>query len=140
MKRSTVLWGLSGAVAATLLAATLVSSQPPATPDVAPPGSPAAEVPRDTLVPNEPPLATTPLPSAPAPKAPPAATIDDLLAKLDTIKAQKAALEKAEKETVATLVEKLKQQRERIKKLGVPLDGHDTKAAPETPSPISTSN
>jgi hypothetical protein len=63
-----------------------------------------------------------PTAEARAPEPPPpakAATIDDLLNKLDSLKVQKAALEKAEKETVALLKEKLKQQAHRLKKLGV---------------------
>lgn len=45
--------------------------------------------------------------------------IDGLLGKLKAIKAQQAELDKAEKEAVAVLKEKLKEQRELLKKLGI---------------------
>jgi hypothetical protein len=47
------------------------------------------------------------------------ATIDDLLAKLAALKAQKASLERTEKETLTLLKEKLQDQKDRLKKLGV---------------------
>jgi hypothetical protein len=50
------------------------------------------------------------------------ASIEDLLNKLDALKAQKAELERIEKETVAVLRDKLKEQKERIQKLGVAVD------------------
>ena len=55
------------------------------------------------------------------PTAPPAKalSIDDLLNKLDSLKAQKAALEKAEKETVELLEEQLRQQKLRLQMLGI---------------------
>jgi hypothetical protein len=59
----------------------------------------------------------------PAPATPPrAASIDDLIGRLADIKAKKAALDKAEKETVALLKDKFKQQKERLKQLGVPVE------------------
>jgi hypothetical protein len=136
MKRCTVLWVLGGAVAATLLAATLVCSQQPDASGVAPAGGGPAGQPGTPLPTDEPARTAAPPPGAGVPKAAPAPTIDDLLARLDSIKAQKAALEKAERETVATLVEKLRQQRERVRKLGVPLDEHDGKPAP-VPTPAA---
>jgi hypothetical protein len=64
-------------------------------------------------------------------------TIDDLLNKLDSLKAQKAALEKAEKETLALLREKLKEQKDRLRKLGVPTE--EAPVAPPPPVSITTS-
>jgi hypothetical protein len=58
-----------------------------------------------------------------------AESIDALLSRLDNLKAQRAELDKAEKETVAILKEKLKQQQERLQKLGVNV--------PDTPAPTS---
>jgi hypothetical protein len=59
----------------------------------------------------------------PAPATPPmATTIDALIARLADIKAKKAALGKAEKETVALLKDKFTQQKERLKQLGVPVE------------------
>jgi hypothetical protein len=49
-------------------------------------------------------------------------TVEELLSKLDAIKAKKAELEKVEKETVAMLKEKLKEQKQRLQNLGVPGD------------------
>ena len=71
-------------------------------------------------------------PRAVAPAPPPSVTakpetakeksIDELLARLDAIKAQQEELEKTKKETVALLKEKLKQQKERLKNLGVTIE------------------
>jgi hypothetical protein len=83
-----------------------------------------------------------PTAEARAPEPPPpakAATIDDLLNKLHSLKVQKAALEKAEKDTVALLKEKLKQQHDRLKKLGVNVE--EAPPAPTVaplPPPAST--
>jgi hypothetical protein len=46
-------------------------------------------------------------------------TVEELLNRLDALKAQQEELDKAKKETVAALKEKLKQQKERLQKLGV---------------------
>jgi hypothetical protein len=46
-------------------------------------------------------------------------SIDQLLVRLDAIKVQKAELEKAEKETVEALKDKLSQQNQRLQELGV---------------------
>jgi hypothetical protein len=121
MNRSSILWGLGGAVAAFFLTVTLVPSQsptagpiPPAAPLTVPPAGPATPT---------------------APKEPAAKTIDELLSQLDAIKAQKTALEKAEQETVALLVEKLKQQRQRLQKLGINPEGQEH--TPYAPPPAS---
>jgi hypothetical protein len=68
------------------------------------------------------------------PPPPKAASIDDLLNRLDSLKAQKAALEKAEKETLALLKEMLDQQKDRLKKLGVNVENGPPKP-PVTPGP-----
>ncbi len=47
------------------------------------------------------------------------ASIEDLLNKLQGLKAQRAELDRLEKEMVAVLKEKLKEQKERVQKLGV---------------------
>jgi hypothetical protein len=57
-------------------------------------------------------------------------SIDDLLNKLDSLKSQKAALEKAENETIALLKEKLAQQKDRLKKLGVNVEDSPPAAPP----------
>jgi hypothetical protein len=49
-------------------------------------------------------------------------TVEDLLARLDALQAQQAELDKAKTETVALLKEKLKQQRQRLRKLGVSVE------------------
>jgi hypothetical protein len=48
--------------------------------------------------------------------------IDELLSHLDMIKAQKAELEKVEKEMVTVLKEKIKEQKQRMQKLGVSVE------------------
>jgi hypothetical protein len=103
--------------------------------------------------PGIPPRATPPPPGAPAVPSPhsdfvrPAAdrkaeieepTIDELIRKLASIKEQKAALEQAEKKTVALLKEKLKQQKDTLEKLGVGSEGGE-KARDFPVSPPSTS-
>ncbi len=79
--------------------------------------------------PPDPLVSTPPLAKAPS--------IDDLLNKLDSLKAQKAALEKAEKETIELLKEKLRQQKLRLQKLGVNVqEGNPAPSvAPPAPSP-----
>jgi len=47
-------------------------------------------------------------------------TIEELLSKLDAIKAKKAELDRVEKETLAMLKERLKEQKQRLQNLGVP--------------------
>jgi hypothetical protein len=63
-------------------------------------------------------------------------SIEELLAKLDLIKAQQEELEKARKETVALVKERLKQQKERLQKLGVSVE--EEPATP--PPPVSTTS
>src|SRR5262249_17260839 len=136
MSRSSVLWGLGGAVAAFFLTVTLVPSQSPTTGPV-PPASPLAGPPG---VPTSPTTLTPP--TANVPKEPAAKTIDELLSQLDAINAPKGALEKAEEETIALLVEKLKQQRQRLQKLGIHPDGQENTpyAPPPTSATPSSSN
>jgi hypothetical protein len=76
------------------------------------------------------PPSRAPTPAAATP--PRASTIDDLIARLADIKAKKAALDRAEKETITLLKEKLKQQKERLKKLGVPAEDNSS------PTPVPT--
>jgi hypothetical protein len=75
------------------------------------------------------------LPSTPAPPEPKVTTIEGLISKLADIKARQAALEKAEKETIAQIKEQLKQQKERLKKLGVNVEGGTTPPAALAPAP-----
>src|SRR5262249_4872496 len=134
MQRSSILFGLGGAVAAFFLAVTLVPSQSPK----AEPVPPASLLTVPPGVPSSPP----PPPSGPVSKEPAAKTIDELLSQLDGIKAQKAALDKAEQETISLLVEKLRQQRQRLQKLGIHPDGQENTpyTSPPTASTPSTSN
>jgi len=55
-----------------------------------------------------------------------AESIEDLLNRLTAIKAQKAELERIEKETVLLLKERFKQQKDRIEKLGVTIEEKDS--------------
>ncbi|MBN9118925.1 MAG: hypothetical protein J0I06_07160 [Planctomycetes bacterium] len=73
--------------------------------------------PRDLLPPPPVPSPTPPLgPTAPAPRE---KSVDDLLAELEDLQAQKARLEKQEAELKATIRKRLDAQTERLKKLGV---------------------
>jgi hypothetical protein len=104
---------LGGVLAALLvLAVVLVCSLPALAQPSAAPSVPVSDAVR-----------SCPLPPEAGPATPPmATTIDALIARLADIKAKKAALDKAEKETVTLLKEKLKQQKERLRKLGVPVE------------------
>jgi hypothetical protein len=75
------------------------------------------------------------VPSIPAPSEPKVTTVEALISKLADIQAKKAALEKAEKETVTQIKEKLKQQKERLKKLGVNVESG---TPPPPPPSLST--
>jgi len=55
-----------------------------------------------------------------------AESIEDLLNRLTAIKAQKAEVERIEKETVLLLKERFKQQKDRIEKLGVTIEEKDS--------------
>jgi hypothetical protein len=71
-----------------------------------------------------------PLPAAiPAPLAPPASpqSIDQLLNSLTDIRAKKAALEEQEKTLIAELRTRLKEQKERLAKLGISPDEPQTR-------------
>ena len=119
MKRSGVLCGVLAVLLflAVAVAWSLPAGAQPATP---PPAPPAGVV----LSPDQ------PVPPPPAPgEQPNRVTIDDLMAKLESIKAQKAALEKAEKEVVARLKQKMKEQQQRLKKLGVSAEEGDSPQA-----------
>src|SRR5437588_320644 len=59
-------------------------------------------------------------------EGPQAQTIESIIGKLAAIKAQKAELDRAEKETIALLKGKLKEQKERLKKLGVNVEEGET--------------
>jgi hypothetical protein len=93
---------------------------------------------------SSPPIPTEPVTSRPVSPTPPLAkapSIDDLLNKLDSLKAQKAAIEKAEKETVELLKEKLKEQKHRLKRLGVNVDdGNSVQPATPPPPPVTSSS
>src|SRR5262249_24981346 len=89
------------------------------------PAPPAAAPPAGVVLPVD-----QAVPPPPAPLAQPRpVTIDDLMAKLESIKAQKAALEKAEKEAVSLLKQRMKEQQQRLKSLGVSAEEGDTPQA-----------
>jgi hypothetical protein len=86
------------------------------------------------------PVPTLPPAVAPAPQPPVEAQtvplkergVEELLTRLDTLQVQQAELDKAKKETVALLKAKLKQQKQRLLKLGVNVE---EETAPKPPSP-----
>jgi predicted transcriptional regulator len=49
-------------------------------------------------------------------------SVEELLSRLDAIKAQQEELDKAKKETVTLLKEKVKQQKQRLQNLGVNIE------------------
>jgi hypothetical protein len=118
----------SGVLVLVLVVAAAVARQTP------PPSSTEGSIP--PRAPSNEPRSSIPVsPTPPPAKAP---SIDDLLNKLDSLKAQKAAIEKAEKETVELLKEKLKQQKHRLQKLGVNVEeGNRIQPAPPPPAPAS---
>src|SRR5262245_57609750 len=103
-----------------------------------------AQAPPTLPRPTEPPQDPLPPPLAEPPLAPPSTRgspqslrglgIDQLVDHLKTLRAQRAELEKQEKEAVALLREKLKEQRQRLQQLGIPLE--EPAAAPPQADPV----
>lgn len=88
-----------------------------------------------------PPLPTGTSP-APTPSPPPtlrdqlkAETIDSLLGKLNALKAQQAELARVERETVAVLKEKLQEQKQQLRQLGVGVEEAAPQVVPEPTRP-----
>lgn len=74
-------------------------------------------------------------PAATRPVVPPAASsVDDLISKLESVRKQKAELEKQEQAVLQQLKERLKQQGDRLSKLGV----LPTPPAPPPPPDVPT--
>jgi len=115
-----------GAVAALFLAVSLACSQS----SVAPP-DPLASPPLAGSDANAPAVNLAGVPR----KETQPKTIDEVLRRLVVLKAQKAELDKQEKEMVALLAEKLEEQRQLIRKLGINPDGNDT--SPATPGAVT---
>jgi hypothetical protein len=109
MKRLVVLFVLFALVAA-------VAAQVPAQP----PGPPPVALPPQAVDVFPPPAAPIQNWGQPAPAHHDG--IDALIARLAAIKKQQADLAKAEKDTVARLKEKVRQQKEQLKKLGVEVE------------------
>ena len=103
-----------------------VPAQPPQqaglqTPPLVPPATPVPvaipqTVPADTAIP---PLPTQPIPVLAPPATPPTATVEDLIRQLEQLRKQKADLEQREKAVAAKLQERLKEQSDRLTKLGI---------------------
>jgi len=76
-------------------------------------------------------------PDAPASQPAPAGmSIDQLMEQLTRLRAQRAELEKLEKEVMDALKEKLKEQRQRLQKLGVPVEEQPVAPTKPVPPPI----
>lgn len=86
-----------------------------------------ARIPQNSFgdLPTSPPQAIPPLPVA-APEQ----TVEQVIESLEVLKAQKAALEKREKQLAELLKQKLDAQTERVKKLGLPREELKPDAAP----------
>jgi hypothetical protein len=144
MRSKGVILGAGGMLVTVLLALAASHTQPAGAQDGSPPPS-AQTVPQGPGTTTLPPSPTVHFPvSQPQPRTdssvtanhssivPPSVTpqqplrerlksesIDGLLSRLDNIKAQKVELERQEKETIGVLKEKLKEQKQRLQRLGV---------------------
>jgi hypothetical protein len=94
---------------------------------VEPPGIPIAGP--SALAPD--PAPTRTLAAAPEPPRP--KTIEQLIDHLNGLRAKKADLEKQERETIAALKERLKEQKEKLQKLGIQLEEPPPPSALEVP-------
>jgi hypothetical protein len=113
--KSPVLFCLGGLTIAALYVANALAGCGPQSTDAPPPAQSAPPVVGKMKVIRK---VTTPPQATPAPKKMEEG-IDQLIRRLEILKAQKAELEKAEKEVVALLKEKLEQQTQLLQKLGV---------------------
>lgn len=113
-------------------------SAPPAVPRSVP--NPATRVPQKPL--DDFPIGS-PQPIRVSPTGAPEQTVEQVIEALEVLKAQKAALEKREKQLAELLKQKLDAQAERVKKLGLPREElkSDTPLQPAEakPSPRDTS-
>jgi hypothetical protein len=86
--------------------------------------------------------ATAPLDAewgTPAPVHPDAGqSIDQLMERLTALRAKKAELDRQEQETITLLREKLKQQRQKLEKLGIPEEAPQPPAVVPAPGQSST--
>jgi hypothetical protein len=128
MNRSNVLFGLGGAASALLCLALVAASSRPAGAGCGPTQQTCSVPPSAPQVPHS----SAPQVAQPDP-APRADTVEALVNKLTMIKAKKAELEQAEKEVAAALKARLKEQRERLRKLGIA----DEEAAPAVPNALT---
>jgi hypothetical protein len=65
-------------------------------------------------------------------------SIDQLMAHLNDLRARKAKLDKQEREVIAALKEKLKEQSQKLQKLGIVPDGVGQETPPLPPIPPVT--
>jgi hypothetical protein len=134
MKRTGLLCGVLAVVALLALYAGAQDNPPKLPVGSAPP---AADLPP---LPGGPPAvdARTPAPATPPPtlrEQLKAETIDSLLGKLKALKAQQAELARVERETVAVLKEKLQEQMQQLRQLGVGVEEAAPQLVPEPTRP-----
>jgi uncharacterized protein involved in exopolysaccharide biosynthesis len=108
--------------------------QTPAVPDSAPPAASTLVLPQQGATARDAgesfpkayaPVTTTPRPALPAALAPEmmrSRSIDQLLQELQVLRAQKAELERQEKEIVASVKERLMEQKQKLQTLGVQME------------------
>ena len=94
-------------------------AQVPPPPQVDLPPAPPLPPAREDMIPASLPLPTRPAPAVAPPAAPPTATVEDLIRQLEQLRRQKADLERHERDVIAKLQERMKDQAERLAKLGV---------------------
>jgi hypothetical protein len=116
-----------------LLSASAQTGRPQPAPGTAPPplSDDKAPVPTVPIPPPDIKLPTVNLTPVPVPALVPPPTVEDLLAQLQKLRQQKAELEKQEQAVVAKLQERLKDQADQLKKLGIVIPA----AAPPPPQP-----
>jgi hypothetical protein len=143
MHRTCLLCGAAGAAVALLLAGMVAANARQAGSPPVVPGQATAPGSAMPLVPDTASLFTPP-PQPAVSATPPARQerlkekgIDDLVTALEQIKARKAELDKAEKETTALLKEKLRQQRQKLQQLGVFEEVEHPVPPPVVPGPAA---
>jgi hypothetical protein len=98
------------------------------------PSEPRVPLPDQPAFPAEAPVPDTAKASA---RPAPAPTVEDLIAQLEMLRKQKADLERQEKDLVAKLQERMKEQADRLHKLGIVLPAPPTSEVKDTVDAIT---
>lgn len=110
--------------------------EPPALPGVVSNGLPLPPVrSSDAIVAPEPMLAVPVATVAPAPPPPPP-SVDSLIESLTKLRAEKTELERREREMVKALQDRLREQNDRLKKLGIDIAPKRAEPVPPPTAPV----